>query len=394
MTWQKISVMELKLDFVMKCLSGSQSISAWCREFSISRKTAYKWLSRYQIDSQNGLNDLRATRYKRQVLYDEKTWEQVLALRHRFPSWGPRKLVAFLRSQEPEQDWPSMSLIKKRLREEGLIVKRRIHRGFLSERLPLREVTACNDVWSIDFKGWFITNDKKKCEPLTLMDNYSRFLFLAKPVATTSFAEVLPHIERVMEEYGKPLSFRSDNGTPFGAHATRGLSTMSVWLLKHGIWPDKTRPGHPEENGRLERLHRTLNEEAIKTSTLDFMDCEGHLEEYRRFYNELRPHECHFDLPPASVYHRSTCPFLKGELVDYTYPEGFSLVKVNRDGYIRSDGNTFYLSECLRHENVGLGPKSEGSRELVFLGYPLGYLENYCKHKAAVKTIPQKLLPL
>lgn len=389
-----MSVMELKLDFVKKYLNGAGSLSALCREFSISRKTAYKWLTRYEDNPVTGLLDLRTVRDKRAVLYDENVWAQVLSLRHRFPAWGPRKLVAYLRNQRPERQWPSTSLIKKRLHEEGLIGKRHTHRGFLSERLPLREITACNDVWSIDFKGWFTTNDKKKCEPLTLMDGFSRFLFLAKPVVNTSFSEILPHIEKVMEEYGKPLSMRSDNGPPFGSRASRGLSTMAVWLLKRGIWPDKIRPGHPGENGRLERFHRTLNEEAIKSQSLALTDCERHLEEFRKIYNELRPHECHSDQPPASVYHHSTHPFLKDELIDYSYPEGYSLIKVNKDGYIRVGGVDYYLSQCLKHEKVGLGPKTGERQEVVFLGYPLGCLENYCKYQAAEKKTIPKLLPL
>lgn len=316
MPWQERTAMSLKIEFIQQSTEELDSMSELCRRFGISRKTGYKWLHRYESGGGAALEDGRRNRPVREERYESVVWERIFALREKLPMYGPRKLVKMLERQYPDITWPSASLVKLRLRESGYIAFRPQRRKIISERLPLREITAPNAVWSMDFKGWFFTRDGYRCEPLTVMDGYSRYLLACVPVKGTSFAHVKPELEKIFYEYGKPAAIRSDNGAPFGSSGFRGLSPLSIWLLKNGIFPEKITPGKPGENGRLERLHRTLKAEIPEGCRCRYSEYDSHFTEFIHRYNEERPHESLSDTPPSSVYTKSSLEYT-GKEEDY-----------------------------------------------------------------------------
>lgn len=286
-------------------------------------------------------------------------------------------------NQAPCIQWPSVSLVKQRFREHGLSVPRVSRQKIVSERLPLHKINAPNAVWSIDFKGWFLSKDGKRCEPLTLLDGYSRYLLLCELVTSTDHITIRPLLEKAFYEYGKPDAIRSDNGPPFGSSGLRGLSPLSIWLLKLGIWPDKIRPGKPGENGRLERLHRTLKADALYCR-YNYIEYPERLRSFIKQYNTVRPHESLGDLPPISVYVRSNREYHPGIIEEYEYPYGYRMHKINRHGYLKLPSERIYLSESLAREYVGVNWQEEEA-PVLFLGYPLGTINEHRKRTKSTK---------
>lgn len=377
MPWQKRTEMSLRYDFIVACQERNVSMRELCHSFGISRKTGYKWLKRFEINGCDGLVDLRSNRPKRSGLFTDDIWEEIFSCRTRNPTYGPRKLVKMLCLQHPTLEWPSISRVKQRLKEKGLSVPRIRRRRVVTERLPLRAITAPNDVWCIDLKGWFTTKDKKRCEPLTLMDGYSRYLFICEPMERPRYTTVKPVLEETFYKYGKPQAIRSDNGPPFGSTGLRGLTPLSVWLLKHGIWPEKIAPGNPGQNGRLERLHKTLKADALQ----DFCYYAEYVEKMKNFvnqYNTLRPHESLEDLPPQLVYTKSSREYHPDKVEEYEYPAGYTMYRVSSDGYLQLPNERIYLSESLAKEHVGVGNRELGE-PIIFLGYNLGALDEHRK---------------
>jgi len=381
MPWQEQTMMSLKAAFVSE-YSGDGSMSRLCRKYGISRKTGYKWLNRFMVQGEAGLNDLRTCRPDRNRTYEQVIWDEIFALREKHSTYGPRKLFNILRMLQPERQWPSISSIKQALKREGFIAPRTGKRKSAWERPPLRKCMSPNDVWCMDFKGWFTTRDGKRCDPLTLLDGFSRYLLTCEPVDKLSYVKVRPVLENAFHEYGKPEVIRTDNGSPFGSTGLRSLSPLSVWLLKQGVWPEKIKPGHPGQNGRVERLHRTLKADALQGERRNLWEYTAKLKEFREQYNTLRPHESLGDEPPAKVYSKSSRVYTPGEELEYSYPDRYRLEKVNSDGYIRVDGQLVYLTESLAKEYIGVGEKEQG-RPLLFLGYPLGTLD---QHNARPRT--------
>ncbi len=375
MPWRYQTKMSIKKEFVEQCLSGG-NISRLCRLYGISRKTGYKWLERYKIHGAEGLLDLRVARPDRACHYAQTDWNEIFALRQTHPSYGARKLRGILLAARPGKQWPSISRIKEALKKNGFIApRRRVLRKIVAERLPLREYASPNTVWCMDFKGWFLTKDKKRCEPLTLLDGFSRYLFACIPLPRPDFETVKALLEKTFHEYGKPEALRTDNGFPFGSSGFRGLSPLSVWLLKQGIWPEKIQPGHPGQNGRLERLHRTLKSDVLQGGKLSFTEYAERMKGFLKEYNHVRPHEALGDKPPAQAYVKSPRAYTPGEETAYEYPPGYRLIQVNAKGYLHIDGQRFYLTESLAKEFIGVG--EEQDRPLLFLGYPLGFLEQH-----------------
>ena len=383
MPWLEKTAMSLKIAFIQEAESREKSMCALCESFGISRKTGYKWLHRYRDGGVMALHDRRSDRPFRKGHYSQEVWKGIFSLRERFSTYGPRKLVKILEEQHPEEAWPSISLVKQRLREQGYSIERSRHRKFVSERLPLREITGPNDVWCMDFKGWFMTQDARRCEPLTVMDGFSRFMFVCVPLKSVSADVVRPELEKIFREYGKPRAIRSDNGPPFGSSGFRGLSPLSVWLLKQGIWPEKITPGKPGENGRLERLHRTLKGDILQGPPRDFSEYDGLFREFVQQYNMFRPHESLDDKPPASAYVPSDWKY-SGTDEKYEYPSEYHKIRVNRSGYFHYKGQRVYLSESLAAEYIGICEKEDG-HHLQYRSYPLGTLEQHLTRMPSYK---------
>lgn len=246
MPWKETCRMEERMKFISHHLAGELSMAALCREFGISRKTGYKLVRRFRDDPATGLQDRSRAPHHHPNAVSARAEEAIVAARRRHPTWGPKKLRAWLRHREPSVRWPAASTIGEILRRRGLSVPRRRSRKTVVYTEPFVGCDCPNAVWSADFKGWFRTGDGVRCDPLTISDNYSRYLLRCQAMTSLDYIHVQPVFEAAFREYGMPVAIRTDNGVPFATTTLGGLSKLSVWWLKLGIVPERIVPGHPE----------------------------------------------------------------------------------------------------------------------------------------------------
>lgn len=260
MPWKETCVMDERTMFIAECLRGELPMRVLCERHAISRKTGYKWLERYHLDPEEGLSDRSRAPKRVPHALAEDVVAAVIGLRRRYPYFGPRKLLIKLEEAYPHLPGPAPSTIGDLLRREGLSEPRRRRRTALPLTQPFRSVQEANDVWCADFKGWFRTADGERCDPLTITDAHSRYLLECRIVSPTSEG-VRPRFVRAFREFGLPHAIRTDNGPPFASTGMGGLSRLSVEWVKLGIKLERIEPGAPQQNGRHERLHRTLKEQ-------------------------------------------------------------------------------------------------------------------------------------
>ena len=369
MPWKETCAMLERRRFVEESLSLKQPFSDLCCLYGISPKTGYKWRKRHCLDPEQGLEDRRKLRVFHSS-FDEEIIAAVVDLRNKHPNWGPEKLVARLQTLDPDRLWPSPSTVKIWLRRRGLSRPRRKRRACPVQRqtIALRPMEEPNSVWTIDFKGWFYTGDRRMCEPLTLMDGYSRFLLACEIVPNRRCGSVKAILERAFARYGLPRAIRSDNGAPFGSSGLGSLTPLSVWLLGKGVFPEKIRAGHPEENSRHERFHRTLKEETARPPAQNRRRQQERFDRFRRFYNHQRPHGALGQTVPAEHYRRAQ----HKPLLPSVRPKPGNLHRVTSKGYLRVSSRQIYLTESLAGRQVGVTEQEDGLWSLDFLGYPLG----------------------
>lgn len=279
--------------------------------------------------------------------------EAVISLRKDHPYWGPKKLRGYLRHHQPQVDWPAASTLGDWLHKYGLIRPRR--RRLMSSPTIATMIGRGqypNDVWCADFKGWFRLGDGAKCNPLTISDEYSRYLLKCEAMIDTTGSDVMAHFERAFEEFGLPRQIRTDNGPPFASLAPGGLSMLSVWWIKLGIKPVRIEPGKPHQNGRHERIHRTMLVE-MGGPAQDEIGERVVLARFRQGYNEERPHEALEQTPPATHYVLSKRCMPKGELPSPVY-EDMTVRWVNSNGEFSFSGHRVVLTKLLRREPIGL----------------------------------------
>jgi putative transposase len=258
MVWKETCVMEERMRFVDAVVDNEEAFAAVCRRFGVSRRTGYKWLERYREEGVAGLADRSRAPLHHVQAITAAIAAQCLAARRAHPSWGPLKVRAFLEQRRPQIAWPAASTIGALFDREGLTVKRRLRRRSPPSSAPFAPCMAANDVWCTDFKGWFLTGDGRRCEPLTLSDAHSRYLLRCQALERSDTEHVWAVLDAAFREYGLPLRLRSDNGPPFASCGAGGLSQLSVKVIKAGVMPERIAPGKPQQNGRLERLHLTL----------------------------------------------------------------------------------------------------------------------------------------
>jgi transposase InsO family protein len=342
-----------RVRFVMAVERQEECFAAVCRRFRVSRKTGYKWLLRYQEVGVIGLIERsRAPLHRPQALAQEIA-EGCLAVRRAHPSWGPVKVRKWLMDRAPEMEWPAASTIGALFDREGLTVKRRLRRRSPPSSIPFAHCGASNDVWCIDFKGWFLTGDGTHCEPLTLSDAHSRYLLRCQALARTDSDHVWPVLDAAFREFGLPHRLRSDNGPPFASRGAGGLSKLSVKVIKAGVVPERIAPGKPQQNGRLERLHLTLLQDAASPPARSLREQIERLRVFQRIYNDERPHQALGNDTPAKHYTVSPRRF-DGVLREPTYGPDHMVRRVRHSGEIRWKGSTIYVSEALVGEPVGL----------------------------------------
>lgn len=353
MSWRETCIMDERLGFVTSWLAGEESVSSLCRHFGISRKTGHKWLGRYRAEGVAGLEDRsRAPQTNPRELAAEVI-EAVVSVRQRHPSWGPRKIKAWLEDQDAQARWPAASTIGGVLDRAGLTRPRVRRRRVAPQSVPLASCRAANDVWCVDFKGWFLTGDGIQVEPLTVSDSHSRFLIRCQAVGRADAAHVWPVLAGAFREYGLPRVLRSDNGPPFASLATAGLSRLAVKLIKAGVTPHRIAPGKPQENGRHERLHLTLKQDTASPPARSLAEQMARFERFREIYNTERPHEALGQVPPARIYQPSPRRF-DGVLRSPEYPTDTPVRRVRRQGTVKWRGDEVFISQVLAGEPVGL----------------------------------------
>jgi putative transposase len=352
MGWTETCAVDERMRFVIAAEKHEESFAAICRRFGVSRRGGYKWLARYQEAGVAGLYDhSRAPLHHPQSIADEIA-ERCLAVRRAHPSWGPVKVRAYLERRAPATDWPAASTIGELFDREGLTVKRKLRRRSPPSSAPFAHCEAANDVWCIDFKGWFLTGDGKRCEPLTLTDAHSRYLLRCQALARTDTDHVWPVLDAAFREFGLPQYLRSDNGSPFASRGAGGLSRLSVKLIKAGVTPERIAPGKPQQNGRHERMHLTLLQEVANPPAPSLREQHKRLRSFQRLYNEERPHQALDNATPADRYQASSRRF-DGVLREPEYGDQ-EVRRVRHNGEIKLNGRMIYISEALVSEPVAL----------------------------------------
>lgn len=376
MGWKASCVMDERMKFMVECHSGDWSMAEACRRAGISRKSGYKWLERYAEQGLDGLKDRSRASTQHPNTVDEATEQAILDMKHKHMNFGPAKVRVRLMTLQPARPWPATSTIGDILKRHGLVVARKKRKHASPASQPLGHCTQPNDVWCADFKGWFRTGDGERCEPLTITDADSRFLLCCQTMFYgTAFEQVKPHFEIAFRQFGLPRAIRTDNGSPFASVGLCGLSRLSVWWLRLGIQPERIRPGKPQDNGRHERMHRTLKEVTAKPPQKDLKTQQLAFEQFIYEYNYERPHESLGQQTPATHYVPSEKPF-PSRLPDAPpFPDEWQTRSVRGAGHIRWAGDDVLICHALRGERVGLAPIDDGLWEIYFCGQCLGVFD-------------------
>jgi len=375
MVWKGSSIEDAKRRFVNDRLSGGwDDMSALCAAYGISRQAGYELMRRYEIEGLGCAVARSRAPLEHGRRLDEEIIAAIVECRQDHPTWGPRKLLAYLRRRAPEVDWPAASTIGDHLRRHGLIRLRRRRRPLIPQTRPFSEVEAPNDTWSIDFKGWARTGDGMRFDPLTVSDNHSRFSLecrIMEPVGSAVEAAM----ERLFRDVGLPARLRADNGSPWGSRGPCGLTRTSVKWVEMGIDVEFINPGEPQENGRHERFHETLQAETMNPPAATAGAQQARFDRFRQEYNEERPHEALGQVPPASVYTASSRAYPR-RLEDPHYEgDDVQIRRVRTNGEIKWRGDTLYVGGAFIGELVGVLPTETGDHLVRFATVDLGLID-------------------
>jgi putative transposase len=352
--------------------TGVFTVSELCRRHGISRETFYVWKRRRESGEARWFEDRSHAVECCAHATPVRLGEWIVAARRRFAHFGPKKVKAWLEREHPEVDWPAASTIGDILKRAGLVETRRRRRRRIAQGEVVAAASVPNEEWSIDFKGWFRTRDGERCDPLTITDAASRYLIEVRIVEPT-WAGVRGAMERVFEAVGLPAAMRSDNGSPFGSTGAGGLSSLSVWWLKLGIEPRYIPPSSPQDNGRHERMHKTLKAETSKPPAATLGQQQERFDRFRRHFNEERPHEALNQAPPAACW-RPPARALPPKLDDPWYDADHEVRRVRPNGIIKWKGEHVFIGEALVGELVGIAEHETGAWLVRFCNRDLGLI--------------------
>lgn len=343
-----------------------------CRAYEITRPTGYAVLRRYSRAGEAGLEEQSRAPKRHPNQTPAAIEEQVLALRRKHPRWGPRTLKELLERQNHRVAWPAASTIGEMLDREGLTQHRVKRRKVEPYHQPFQAVMEPNDEWAGDFKGWMRTADGDRVDPLTISDSCSRYLLRCQAVEKADGVRVQAIFEAAFREYGMPRAIRTDNGAPFASRAIAGLSRLSVWWIKLGIVPQRIEAGHPEQNGRHERMHRTLKESTPPQANRRSQ--QRSFDQFREEYNQVRPHQALGMQTPAEIYTSSPRPF-PARLKEPEYDTTVQVRRVQKHGEFRWKTSNVFLSHVLYGERVGLLPVDDRYCRIYFSTVPIARLD-------------------
>jgi transposase InsO family protein len=359
MPWLETDVMKERTCFVLDYESSLFTMTELCERYGISRQTGYELWARYQAQGLEGLQDRprgpKSCPHKTPVEVEQA----LVSLRGKYPRWGPVTLLQRLQRLRPELALPAASTAGEILKRHGLIEPRKRRARHRHPGRPYVEMRAPNDVWTADFKGEFLTRDHRYCYPLTIADGCSRYLLTCRGQRATAYEGARASFKAAFRQYGLPLQILTDNGAPFASCAIGGLSRLSVWWIKLGIHPVRIEPGRPQQNGRHERMHRTLKAEATRPPAANLAAQQRLLERFRRRYNEERPHRALAGEVPAALYRPSTRAYPK-RAPEITYPGHYRILKVCANGCLSWRRGFIFVSQVLVGEPLGLEPIDDG----------------------------------
>jgi len=373
MPWKETGPLLERMKFIDACLNSDDTFESICDQFGISRQKGYKWLHRYEEGGAEALADRSRRPHSNSRAIAPAVVELVVELRKRRPRWGPRKLLAVLERDYPDLEFPVASTVGSILHAKGLISPRRRRAPSVGYGNQLSSFDGPNAVWCADFKGQFLVDDRY-CYPLTISDGFSRYLLCCQGLERTLHANVEHAFDRVFREYGLPAVIRTDNGPPFASVTVGGLSRLGVWWIQLGILPERIVPGHPEQNGRHERMHRTLKAETARPPKTSLRAQQRAFDEFIHDYNFERPHEALGQVTPSELYVRSRRRYPR-DLEDPKYPRGFDTARAYPNGVITVGATQWYLSGCLANQLIGLEPVDDGCWRVCFGPVTLGLLD-------------------
>jgi transposase InsO family protein len=365
--------MSRKIDFVERARAPGAKLAPLCREFGISRQTGHKWLRRFEERGFEGLDEESRRPKTSPLAFTEELVVAVLEARDAHPNWGPKKIHLLLRRRFGEQA-PSRSTVARMLRRFGRIRERRTRRPLsFVDKAPTVRAEQPNDVWTVDFKGWWRSHDGSKCEPLTVRDAFSRFV-LAVTLARTSYKAVRPILEALFRKHGLPAAIQCDNGTPFVCARSRaGLSRLSAWWVSLGIRIIRSRPACPQDNGGHERMHRDIAGDVERAPAQNLAAQQRILDRWRQEFNQVRPHEALEGKTPAELYRPSERRHR--DAVPATYPPHFVIKHVFNNGGLSINGDQYFVSLSLAGHDVGLEQLDELRWRIWFHDIDCGELE-------------------
>jgi putative transposase len=383
MPWKKSGPMEQRTEFALRAMQ-TLNFRALCQQYGISAKTGYKWRERFWRKGLAGMEEeSRRPKSHSKQLPEEEVCE-IVRLKLAHMAWGPRKIrELYLRGHG---EVASESTFKRVLERTSLTQKRRRRRAPEAGRLSSgRQAAALNEVWTVDFKGWW-RKAEQRCEPLTVRDEYSRYLLEVRAVEDARSETVRKSFERIFERHGLPEAIRSDNGSPFASRqGVLGLSRLSAWWVVLGIDLERGRPGHPQDNAGHERMHKDISRELEAEGACD----QAALDVWRQTFNYERPHEALGMRCPGEVYLASERKY-EGTPEDLDYPKMCSR-RVSPKGLISLEGQPLFLSASLGGWSVGLKPIAEDLMEVWFGRLLLGQVDLGTRNFFRADIRPEKL---
>ncbi len=387
MDWEGVTAVDQRVRFIGEYLTGRSRTADICRQFGISRKTGYKWIKRYEAEGPEGL-ETRSSR-PRQCPHqtDEDIVQALIRARKRY-TWGPKKLLVIIAPRFPGRRLPGISTAARILKQQDLIKPKRRRMRKSHPGCPKHQAKAPNEIWTADYKGQFKLRNGKYCYPLTVCDMHSRYLLGCDAQPAISLAAAKDYFTRVFEEYGLPERIRTDNGVPFASNAPARLSTLSVWWLKLGIYPELIEPGKPQQNGKHERMHRDMKREATVPPERTFRAQQRRFDAFRDDFNEVRPHEALGMKTPSACYSASPRPMPRKARI-WEYPANYIVRRVSKNNGIRWQHRWVNISHTLAEEYIGFEPIDEQRYNVYFRDLLIGrFSEQDFKLADVIRRVP------
>lgn len=373
MPWKETSVMDERMKFIGRILSG-EKIAPLCKEFGISRVTGHKIWDRYQQEGSRGLYNRSRAPHKHPNQVPFEVEQLIIRLKKDKPKWGAPKIRELVRNRYPNIKLPAISTVHSVLNRNDLVNNSKKRNKYKAIASYLSTPSEPNDLWCTDFKGQFKMGNKNYCFPLTISDSVSRFLISCEALNSTEARPCFSAFEEAFQEYGLPTAIRSDNGTPFASgNSMWNLTKLSVWWIRLGIKLERIEPGHPEQNGRHERMHRTLKLEATKPPKANILQQQEKFDIFRHEFNFERPHQALNMKCPAQI-HKTSSKKYQG-LPDITYPGYEKSLLISNCGRLCIKKRKIHISKSLANQPVGINEVDHGIWQVDFMDYNLGYFD-------------------